>query len=419
MSQSESDFAAPPLAEAQALSRTLHLPGVRDRYRQWLARAIAQATEELGKTTSPERGATLRRILVEAHAARAEDARYGAGQLSRGAQRAPMLRDTEDGWLRVREIVQGAADSAKDAEQHAAQVNEPHLFELARRARHAAEAAAQIVADRNRAYTFQTLPGLSFGEGWYLAAAAVFFGVPIQIQPGTPQELQARRFLEQAGLTHLIVPYRPRPASPKHLTALIAQAFENDPQDSQLALRAAFLGDAPPRPDLVAWTGARLEVPPEERGKRKVMLWVRVGTHHAHRNTDFGELVRISRLARDVGFLPIYFGDAVPQGLPLAPGVDLTLCWKTALFQGADMRRTQLQLFELLRHRHGLVGQVGVTSAGMDGPALLGLPTVYLTQEPNVRLGRWVGAVPGYREVVQDEGQWDALRRSLQDWSRS
>ena len=39
--------------------------------------------------------------LVKAHAARARDARHGAGQLSLGAQRAPTCEACDDGWRRV------------------------------------------------------------------------------------------------------------------------------------------------------------------------------------------------------------------------------------------------------------------------------------------------------------------------------
>ncbi len=81
-----------------------------------------------------------------------------------------------------------------------------------------------------------------------------------------------------------------------------------------------------------------------------------------------------------------------------------------------DMRRAQLQLFEELRCRHGLIGPIGVTTAGMDGPALMGLPTLYLTQERNVRLGKWVGVVPGYQEVVRTPGYFDIICSTLHRW---
>ena len=52
---------------------------------------------------------------MKAHAARAQDARHGAGQLSRGAQRAPTREACDDGWLRVEAIVAAAEASAGEA----------------------------------------------------------------------------------------------------------------------------------------------------------------------------------------------------------------------------------------------------------------------------------------------------------------
>ena len=100
-----------------------------------------------------------------------------------------------------------------------------------------------------------------------------------------------------------------------------------------------------------------------------------------------------------------------------AGAVDLTLFWKQPLFQGEDMRRAQLQLFEHLRAAYRLVGQVGVTTAGMDGPALLGLPTMYLTDRPNPRMGLWVGAIPGYQEIVRDGDHRARLDDTLRRWA--
>jgi hypothetical protein len=104
----------------------------------------------------------------------------------------------------------------------------------------------------------------------------------------------------------------------------------------------------------------------------------------------------------------------------MAPSaVDMTLFWQKPIFQGEDMRRAQLQLFEHLRERHALVGQFGVTTAGMDGPALMGLATMYLTDAPNVRLGTWVGAVPGpgYEEVVRSRSYLDRVSAGLRRWA--
>jgi hypothetical protein len=52
----------------------------------------------------------------------------------------------------------------------------------------------------------------------------------------------------------------------------------------------------------------------------------------------------------------------------------------------------------------------------MDGPALMGLETIYLTDVPNVRLGTWVGAVPDYHEVVRGGGYLDGVSDRLRRW---
>nr|WP_320115528.1 hypothetical protein [uncultured Desulfuromonas sp.] len=408
----DSQEAATLWAAAKALEGKLHLPGVRDDYRSRLEQVVVLGTRAMENGVEDQEIDSLQWILLQAHTARAEDARYGAGQLSRGSQRAPTLADCEDGWQRVEQIVCTAEEAALVAAELARQLDTAKVLALADKAQVAAKNARAIVSERNRAYTFHADPGFSFGEGWYLAAAALLAGVPIQIRPGAAQEVQAKRFLLDAGLADSLRPYRPRPASPKHLTHLIAQAFRADAAGAQGILRAAFLGDELPADSLTSWIDHHVGGKPG----RKVLLWVRTGDHDAERNTCFDELRQLAELVLKAGLTPIFFGDAVPLEVVPPNAINLTLCWKEPLFQGPDMRRAQLQLFESLRCRHGLLGQIGVTTAGMDGPALMGLPTLYLTQTPNVRLGKWVGAVPGYQEVVRAPGYFDVIHTTLHQW---
>ena len=106
--------AAALLAEAGALAGSLHLPGVRDDYRARLEEVVRLAGTALESAVASQEVALLRWLLVQAQAARAEDARYGAGQLARGSQRAPTWEDCEDGWQRVAAIV-GTAEAAAAA----------------------------------------------------------------------------------------------------------------------------------------------------------------------------------------------------------------------------------------------------------------------------------------------------------------
>jgi hypothetical protein len=419
--------AAQHLADTLGRAAAAHLPGQREETRRALGEVIALAGRALAAAeTSPgDAAATIgaaRATLARAHAARAADARHGAGQLSLSAQRAPTLAACDEGWRRVEAIVAVAEESARAAATMARELEEgavdARLARQAGRAAHAAGVAARdarrILVERNHAYTFHARPGFSFGEGWYVAAAAVLAGVAIQIEPGSPGLSRAERFLRDAGLGDLVQAHRSRPRANKQTTDLVARAFEADPRAAQRRLRAAFLGDAPVPARIAEWADSRLAAAP--RG-RKVLLWIRHATHHPDRNSTPAELAELARRALDSGLVPILSGEAV-EGWEAPPAaVDLTLFRLEPIFAGEDMRRAQLQLFEHLRRAHGLVGQVGVTTAGMDGPALMGLPTLYLTQASNVRMREWVGAVPGYEEVIRDGRHLARISATLRRWA--
>jgi hypothetical protein len=405
---------------AEALELVVHLRGrePRERHRRLLEHAIDHAERALAaaecRTTWRARS-----ILARAQAARAEDALHGAGQLSLSAQRAPTFDACDEGWRRVERIVVAAEDASRAAEKAAGAMagDSSSVARAARaaagRADAAARAARNIVDDRNHAYTFHTDLGFSFGEGWYLAAAAVLAGVTIQVEPGMPGTAHAERFLRDAGLRDRLRPYRSRPRANKQTTDVVARAFRAAPLCAQQKLRAAFLGDAP-----IA-TAVRNWIDPSLAGwhdRRKVLVWIRDGAHHPGRNTVFSELVELTRRVQQAGLLPILVGDALRDGAVPADAVDMILFWKDAVFRGDDGRRAQLQFFEHLRDAHDIVGQLGVTTAGMDGPALMGMPTMYLTDAPNVRMRAWVGAVPGYREIVRESGYLDRVSGGLTEW---
>jgi hypothetical protein len=411
--------AATVLAEALRNPDQLHRAGARERHRKRLERAIDRAeaallAAERGGAT-PEALAGARTTFVRAHVARAQDARHGAGQLSRGCQRAPTREACDEGWQRVESIVSVAEKSASEARRVWLKHEDETLQIAAGLAEKAAQEARRIVEERNHAYTFHADPSFSFGEGWYLAAAAVLSDVTIQIEPQMPQTAQAGRFLRDAGLADRLRPARPRPRANKQLPAIVAQAFRADASSAQRRLRAAFLGGEAIPEAIADWAEARLS---GASAGNKVLIWIRTGAHDAWRNTRPDELLKLIALAREVDLVPVLVGDAFP-GEAIPDGVvDMTFFWKAPLFQGADMRRAQLQLFEYLTQAHRLAGQVGVTTAGMDGPALMGLPTVYLTDKPNVRLGAWVGAVPGYREHVRGERDLERIAETLTGWAQ-
>ena len=411
--------AASVLATALGQLQELHLPGARALHRERLERALAlsqtvlDAAERGGVEPPTLAGARLTRLL--AHNARAQDGRHGAGQLSRSAQRAPTSAGCDEGWTRVEGIVANCEASADEAGRLAALLGDARAERAARSARKAAKAARLVMDQRNHAYTFHTDPSFSFGEGWYVAAAGVLAEIDIQIEADKPQSEQAEHFLRSAGLSARLVPYRSRPRANKALPDLVARAFAAGPQAAQDKLRAAFLHGAATDGAIASWAdSALIETSAEQK---KVLVWVRDGVHHPGRNSTLAELTELCSLMKAKALLPVLIGDALPDGAAPEGAVDLTLFWRLPLFQGVDMRRAQLQLFEHLRRAHALVGQIGVTTAGMDGPALMGLETMYLTQEPNPRLGRWVGAVPGYQEILRVDGYLGRIGETLTRWS--
>ena len=338
------------------------------------------------------------------------------------AQRAPTADACDDGWRRVAAFVAVAEASARVAVTRAAELERDaprsSLARVARasatKAEAAARAARRILEDRNDAYTFHADGGFSFGEGWYVAAAGLLAGAAIQIEPARPATAQAERFLHDAGLRSRLKAYRSRPRAMKQATDLVARAFAADPASARRKVRTAFLGDAPVPRSIVDWADRRLA---GARDGKKVLLWIRDGVYHAHRNTTPAELAELTGQAVHAGLVPVWIGDAARE-TPLPPGVvDLTRFWSDPLFGGVDGRRAQLQLFEHLRDAHRVIGQLGVTTAGMDGPALMGLPTRYLTDAPNVRMRAWVGAVPGYEEIVRDGGYLDRVHDALSGWA--
>lgn len=415
---------ATSLAAALAALSSPRGPGHRDRHRQLLDRAIlegelALATASDAGEGAGEAGVRARAILARAHAARAADALHGANQLSLSAQRAPTPEACDEGWERVASLVAIAEQAARAANDAASDLS-ADLSRAARDARAAAadadgarRAARRLLHERNHAYTFHTDPGFSFGEGWYVAAAAVLAGVSVQIEPDKPGTAAAERFLREAGVGAQVRPFRPRPRANKQTTDAVARAFRADPACAQRRLRAAFLGDAPVAAAVREWVDRRLS---GRGGGPKVLLWVRHGSHHARRNTAGTEIVELSRLALQQGLTPVLVGDALRDVAVPDGAIDLLLFWRDPVFVGAGARRAQLQFFEHLRAAHGVVGQIGVTTAGMDGPALMGMPTAYLTDAPNPRMGAWVDAVPGYREIVRDRHSQDRVRATLREW---
>jgi hypothetical protein len=140
-----------------------------------------------------------------------------------------------------------------------------------------------------------------------------------------------------------------------------------------------------------------------------VLIWNRaVSEYQTDRNTSALLRRQLSEMAVKQGLFPVFMGHKF--GGTRSPS-DLTNVWEEVEFS-ADPYRHQLWFVHHLRERHRLVGQVGSRSGGMDGHALLGLPTIYFDDSSatsSQRMHAWSGspgkqpAIPHYRCVVLDD----------------
>ena len=241
--QSSLQAAQALLDDALAQSNTLHLPGARALHRERLGRVLVLTAGDRVRGLDAARLTRVHTLRALAQSAWAQDARHGARQLSRSAQRAPTREDCEEGWENVERIVCGAEEAAAAAVHLASVVDEPKVQKAAALASAAAKEARGIVTNRNHAYTFHADPGFSFGEGWYVAAAGVLTDIEIQIELDQAQSDRAERFIRDAGLGAQLVSYHSRPRANKALPAIIADVFAKDSPAAQRRLRRAFLGD--------------------------------------------------------------------------------------------------------------------------------------------------------------------------------
>jgi hypothetical protein len=146
----------------------------------------------------------------------------------------------------------------------------------------------------------------------------------------------------------------------------------------------------------------------------KVLIWVRRrGDHDPARDASPQSLFQLATAAQARGMTPVFVGPPADEALP--DGIDLTGHWRDPAFAGEGGLRAQLHMFDLLHREYGVVGQIGLKSGGMDGPALTGMPTISIGEPADRRMRRWDG-VDGIHRVETrdyDATSADPARREL------
>ena len=132
--------------------------------------------------------------------------------------------------------------------------------------------------------------------------------------------------------------------------------------------------------------------------RKKVLIWIRTKSGPtSHRNTSPSLINDLIKAAIKAGVAPILIGDAVPSKKITGIQVkNLSECYDMTGFYNwvedippplkvrkrmFDSMQKQLLFFECLMTGFKIVGQVGVKSGGMDGPALIGLRTIVIDLE--------------------------------------
>jgi hypothetical protein len=244
-----------------------------------------------------------------------------------------------------------------------------------------------------------TCNAMSFGEVFHVAAAAILNEhVKWRVKHETDEHRRTTQFLEECSLgrEHLQVS-RQRRNSTK-ATTIVAEAFKKSAADSQKLLRDSWLPTSLDRSGIQAFCDKRLA----SIDGMKVLLWNRDRDYEPERNTSPMLLEQLSQLAHDCRMVPLIVGSC-PTRIP-PNSYDLTGHWRQP---GIKTYREQLAFFDELREKYSALGSIGNRSGAMDGPALLGLRTLYLEdgklKGKKQRMEQWICAIPNYKRQYLDD----------------
>jgi hypothetical protein len=158
-------------------------------------------------------------------------------------------------------------------------------------------------------------------------------------------------------------------------------------------------------------------------GKAYAFLWVKTGamsaekSHHFTSPAAWNQLIEL--IPKEAGRTPVLVGEPL-AGVTTVPS--LVRFWDEAKFPAdvkAEGRIGQLRLFSLLAASKDYdVVNVGMRSGALEGPALVGLPTIYLEEKGNQqsqRMEKWLKTLPSYFRVMVDIPPGGAFLRAWLD----
>jgi hypothetical protein len=233
----------------------------------------------------------------------------------------------------------------------------------------------------------------------------------------------AKSFNQQAGTALNFVPVTTG-------TTVVADAFQKNPSLARETLREAWFGTSfdlqskastasleahDLENELMRWLVMDIGMPP---AYPYALLWVKTGAmtaEKAHHFTAPEALAQLIEGTRKIGRVPVVVGDDV--GVHTQP--ELGAFWKNQRFRtiAGGGRIAQLRLLDVLNQNYDIVS-VGMRSGILEGPALIGMRTIYLEERGNQQPGRMeklLRSIPNYMRVVLDAPAGHAQKNALAD----
>jgi hypothetical protein len=211
-------------------------------------------------------------------------------------------------------------------------------------------------------------------------------------------------------------------------TRIVAESYTRDAKGSRAALEHEWLPEGAKEGTATGLSG---DVSIAEwvrrkglvRGQRYGFIWFRKSGAKggAHKELDSSipatEQIVAACKRGDAADRFVLMGDKEPELLRIPGIIDLTEFWneKDSPFHESG-RKMQLALFAYLVHADFNIMNIGMRSGALEGPALLGVPTVFLEERYNLQEGRmdqWQGAVPGFKRVELEHVPSAAGKREL------
>lgn len=189
-----------------------------------------------------------------------------------------------------------------------------------------------------------------------------------------------------------------------YMTKIISVKYLCD-KESRRKIRDAFLKK---RNENEACVRKFLNEKISDRTKMKILIWIRNRRYDSGRNSTIIALKQLRDTVKDMDLDPIFIGNTlvnIEEIITDRP--NFIRFYEDHPFEKDVLR--QLLMFELMRTEFNVKAQIGMMSGGMDGPAFLGMPTIWFATRPVAerRMDDLIDILPQYKKITILKGTDD------------